>query len=135
MKFHIICLLILIVLAGCATSSLRAPLPSYPGNDAATLYVARPPGVNGAAAPIHIVLDGTLLGVIGTGEYWRLTLKPGKHTLGTWTGEHEIILEPNKVTCYSTGYALTNSSTWVHLAEECPPPTNWKLAAESGSSQ
>ena len=133
MKRGVLFIALAFALSGCAHTHLSQPLPDYTGSDAATLYIQRPSGFMGGGAPIHVVLDGALLGVIGDGEYWKLRLKPGKHSLGTWTGEHEIVLKPGQTQCYGTGYALNGGGTWMHVAEQCPPPGSMTEAARSGA--
>ena len=130
MKHNVPAMLIALLVAGCASSHLRTSLPSYSGSDAATLYVARPHGAVGAFGAIHIVLDGKVLGVIGEGQYWEMTLPPGHHTIATFRDSRPFILKPHETVCYSTGYAVhgvlaSDTHTWLHVAIHCPPPRSW----------
>lgn len=136
MKRVIICAMIATfgVLAGCAHTHLRGPLPDYTGPHAATLYIQRPPAIFASAGMAnHVILDGTTLGVIGPGEYWRLSLKPGKHTLGTYTTSRPLNLAPGSTVCMTVEFGKAGiGSPQVHEAEQCPPPKSWTLAAHSG---
>lgn len=121
----------MLTLGGCATSHLVSDLPNDPDTAAATLYIQRPPGGLGALGGMHIAVDGKPLGTIGVGQYWKLSLQPGMHNVSINTGSVGVAMQPRSVHCVVVGVWL--GGTYIHPAENCPPPPSWKLAAESQS--
>jgi|SRR5690625_3537879 len=126
----------LAMLSACAHTHLKSLLPNYTASGAATLYIGRAASWAGSGNAYHVVLDGKVLGVIGPSEYWMLKLKPGKHTVGTYGGSLPVTLSPNSVTCITIELAFwTGRGIETHPSEVCPPPSDWKSAAQSGRGQ
>jgi hypothetical protein len=74
-------LVALVLLAGCATGSLPAPLPPV-GTNAATVIVIRPTGFVGGGGSWDLTLDGQVVAEIGNGEHVTFGVAPGEHILG-----------------------------------------------------
>lgn len=124
------------LLIGCAGTYLVAPLPSYSGSDAGILYIARPPGALDAMGGIHIAIDGAEIGTIGPGQYWRLSVSPGMHSVAIRTGGIGVLVPPRGVRCVTVGTSAATSGLfeagyYIRPSEHCPPPKSWKLAAQS----
>lgn len=116
-------------LGGCVTSQVHGPLPSYKGDDAATLYVVRHYFWVGGAGGVHVVFDGKRLGTIGSSAYWKLTVAPGEHSVGTWSGTISVPLKPYGQACVDVGFT-GNGEGFVRPSKKCPPH-GMKLEAES----
>jgi hypothetical protein len=75
--------LLALALAGCATYGRIGPLPVIPdGSPTAEIIVAREYRFTGSAGPIAVAIDGIVRYQIGTNEYVRIPVPPGRHIVG-----------------------------------------------------